>query len=672
MQKAFRRNPQHSGSESGFNCPVCKMFVPCSDKDPKVWARNLPDNTMINNLIEKHKIKKKSETCDGCKSRGDVIKAESWCSECQEALCNTCSNYHKTNKSLKHHRMFNVKDLEEEPILFRFTDEEFCAHHQDKRVEMLCKYHEALCCIICVTSSHKQCDSVLSIEEMAHGIRESGEIAHLGNQLKHANCEIQEIIRDRKENISDFTQQHQRMENDISKLRQDINRHLDELEQRCKKNMNVIYNENLADMNAQVEQLQNREKAITNCQKVLQTCVKHGTDYKLFLEMNKLKRQIREHEDHLQRQKNSTKRIEFSFSLSSPATNFRHYLTTIADITVKTSPYPNIETPYTTYVTSTPRASRRSSPMTSFQSIDLDISSSSRRIELNESYSDRNESRRSSLESELLQLSLSASDLIGVKEADLSKTIYVNKLKIIDATFLPDGRIMLIASNDQNWRLYVYTSKGSLEKEIRLRCQPGGIAVLSELESAVTFPAEQIIQFIDNKDFSMAKDMKIRGHCRQICNTNNKMVIVCETEVKLFNGTSVRTIPISGVEILCICLSAKDRLYYTVQSDSSLHCLSTTGHELFKYSHGDLVCPYGVALGRGDRLVYVAGYKSQNVHQITPDGHLLTIIVTRGDVMSGPQLLAINQNREEFLQVWEQMYGNFIYIYDMPKNETTP
>lgn len=302
----------------------------------------------------------------------------------------------------------------------------------------------------------------------------------------------------------------------------------------------------------------------------------------------------------------------------------------------------------------------------------MDASSTSKTMDLNESCLEQNVSKGSSLESDFLQLSLSTSDLIGVKEADLSKTIYVNKLKVIDAAFLPEGRIMLITSHENNSRLFVYSSKGTIEKEIRLQSKPGGIAVLSKLESALTLPEEQIIQFIDNTDFSMAKDMKIRGHCHQIRSVDNKMVVVCDSEVKLFNGTSVRTIPISGSDILCLCLSAKDRLYYTVESDSSLYCVSTMGREVFKYCHGDLVCPYSVALDRGDRIVYVAGYKSQNIHQITADGHLLTLIVTRGDVMSGPQLLAIDHDSGEFLQVWEQMYGNFIYVYDMPKDNITP
>lgn len=329
MHKAFHHSTRSSIDQNGFNCPVCKTFVKCSETDPKQWARALPDNAMINNLIEKHKLQTRSESCDGCKSRGDMIKAESWCSQCQEALCQTCLKYHKTNKALKNHRMFNVKDIEDEPTLVRFTEDEFCAQHREKRIEMFCKHHDALCCIICVTTNHKQCTSVFPVEDMAEGIRNNGEIAYITNQLKQANCEIMQLVKDRQKNISDFTQQHHRIENDIAKFRQEVKQHIDELEQRCKKSVDVIYKENLSDMNEQVEHLQYREKAISNCQKVLQTCVKYGSDYKLFLEMIKLKHQIREYDDHIHKQKDSMRRIELSFGLSSPATNFKHYLTTL-------------------------------------------------------------------------------------------------------------------------------------------------------------------------------------------------------------------------------------------------------------------------------------------------------------------------------------------------------
>lgn len=55
------------------------------------------------------------------------------------------------------------------------------------------------------------------------------------------------------------------------------------------------------------------------------------------------------------------------------------------------------------------------------------------------------------------------------------------------------------------------------------------------------------------------------------------MVVVCDFEVKLFNGILVCIIFIFGFDIFCLCFFVKDRIYYIVESDSFFYCVFIMG-----------------------------------------------------------------------------------------------
>ena len=643
MQKVVTRTENGVQLSPGFACPICKAPVPCPNNEykPCEWAKLLPDNTMIKMMLETTTLRRKSDVCDVCKPKGETVKAESWCSECQESLCHACAKYHKTNRALRNHQVFRVDDLVIEPLLEKFSEDTACETHPERKSEVYCKDHDVLCCVVCVTTSHRKCENVLPIEECAKGIKEDEVTVRMEDQLKHMRSEYDEIIKDRSHNIDDFRQQQKKIETDVTGLRANLNQHLDILEEKLKKKVAVVQNENMSNMATDLEQLQNRQKAVINCQKVYEMCMKHGSDVKIFLEIYKLRKQQYEHECHLRNHKKNIKRVDWQFSISSAAVDFRNNISSLGDVAVKSAPYPNIETPFTSHISSSVRDSKkRESNVRLNDSLECAVATNESNAPMNEEF-------------------------VGVAEARLTQTLYVNKTKIIASAFLHDGRIILAALHSGSSRISVFSPSGNIDKEIRLGSQPGGLTVLNRQEVAITLPDEQIIQFLDTNTFSLSKDMKIRGQCSKICSFDTKIVLVCGNELKMFNNTSVRTVPVEAGDIECMCLAAKDRIYFTKQNDTALHCVNTVGTEIFQYTHGDLVCPFGVESDRG-RYVYVSGYKSQNLHQLTLDGRLMKIVITRGDVMSGPLFLSFDETGENFLQVWEQLYGNFMYVYEMP------
>lgn len=71
-----------------------------------------------------------------------------------------------------------------------------------------------------------------------------------------------------------------------------------------------------------------------------------------------------------------------------------------------------------------------------------------------------------------------------------------------------------------------------------------------------------------------------------------------------------------------------NRVCYSNKNPALVHCIYLDGSEVFTYQHEDLKCPYGITCDN-EGLIYVAGFCSHNVHQISPTGELIKLIVSK-------------------------------------------
>jgi hypothetical protein len=61
--------------------------------------------------------------------------------------------------------------------------------------------HSRPCCTLCATLSHRKCETVISIDTAAAGIKQSTITVDLSNELQQKSQHIDEMIENRKENI---------------------------------------------------------------------------------------------------------------------------------------------------------------------------------------------------------------------------------------------------------------------------------------------------------------------------------------------------------------------------------------------------------------------------------------------------------------------------------------
>ena len=69
-----------------------------------------------------------------------------------------------------------------------------CPSHSDRAVEVKCDEHNTLCCLTCATITHRNCQSVSEIRQLATGCKTNGRAESLRTRIEEISSCIEEVI----------------------------------------------------------------------------------------------------------------------------------------------------------------------------------------------------------------------------------------------------------------------------------------------------------------------------------------------------------------------------------------------------------------------------------------------------------------------------------------------
>ncbi|XP_045174587.2 uncharacterized protein LOC123535892 [Mercenaria mercenaria] len=201
--------------------------------------------------------------CEPCLAIGQQIEAHGFCVDCQEHLCMNCFAYHQRLKANKHHHLVN-KDNMAKHAFSKESDEctEKCQVHKKEVIKFFCPKHEALGCNDCIVLNHKACD-IDYIPDKCAGIGDSAEFRELLRQLGQKVNEADDIIKQASRREKELDSCHDRLLNEISMLRKEINDRLDQLQKQIQ---------------TDADKKKFTDKQMVN--KVLVTCTTTSSDFK--------------------------------------------------------------------------------------------------------------------------------------------------------------------------------------------------------------------------------------------------------------------------------------------------------------------------------------------------------------------------------------------------------
>ncbi|XP_046584632.1 tripartite motif-containing protein 2-like [Haliotis rubra] len=150
-------------SAKSLLCPFCRKMTKVFDPERPVeeWADDVKPSFVIQGLLDSFGPGSKDTTnCSYCKEEGETTPATSWCSVCDDALCERCTRMHQRIPSSRHH---DVVDLSVEAKV-KVNRKVMCKVHKDENIKYLCKDCKTAVCQTCCTIHHRKCDMVVEIE----------------------------------------------------------------------------------------------------------------------------------------------------------------------------------------------------------------------------------------------------------------------------------------------------------------------------------------------------------------------------------------------------------------------------------------------------------------------------------------------------------------------------
>ncbi|KAL3890910.1 hypothetical protein ACJMK2_003181 [Sinanodonta woodiana] len=599
-----------------IECPVCRKTAGhfTQNKPTSEWASSFPIDTVIQCIIPtKSKV---DRVCDACCSDGSSVTATGFCAVCEEAMCDNCLSVHRKQKMSKAHSILTMEELLNNPQnVMKFAEGFTCLDHEDD-LKLYCNDHKIACCGICYFESHSNCSKVIKLKDELPALLRETKTSEIIEELKKLQTHLKTFIDVKESNNKALESQVNGLTDQIREVRTRINTALDELEMKVKTEGKRIHKEAAIRTQTENHQCWSLIHAIRNSQLLCETVHKYGIDLQKFLTAEKIKSQL---------------------PLYYSQVREKYERTDMLTVQVKFTPL--------------------------LESI---ISLSSSDI------------------GKLVTMNGSTLSIPGLRKP--TKECHVEKVETFDVnisgnsdttcysgiTILPRDRVMLVDS--YNGQCILLNNSHQVVTTYKLTGHPYDICVVGDEEVAVSVYNQNTIHILSVRDdvIRPVRTIATKYKCFGIAAAGNgEMVVVGDCGNNKYCWSLIR----DGREvnysdqyysssrcINCIAMNnSKTRVYVTVPNANSLQCFNMEGKKQYTYSPDNLKYPLGVAVDRDDNI-YVVGYNSHNIHQLSPEGCILQVITT--GVPQNPRAISFENSTDTFI-ITNSSDKPKLYIYQL-------
>ncbi|XP_060561605.1 uncharacterized protein LOC132721335, partial [Ruditapes philippinarum] len=179
------------------------------DATEKGKVRILQAKAEVDNT-EKSQGMDKEIFCDPCQRNNKYKIAEGFCVDCDEHLCSSCFNIHKTFRVLQHHVLVDKNSVQENQTgNVKDICVDRCLSHTDRVIEYFCQSCDKLCCSVCIIKGHRHCETVDFIPDIVENIEHSkvfldvNETIHNQSVLLAEQGEKCKINQDKRKKLKD-------------------------------------------------------------------------------------------------------------------------------------------------------------------------------------------------------------------------------------------------------------------------------------------------------------------------------------------------------------------------------------------------------------------------------------------------------------------------------------
>lgn len=281
-----------------FDCPVCRHVnqAPSQNISAKEWAEQLPKNHQLLSFKDSYGKANNTESevfCDSCTQNSEQVIAILRCKQCGDNLCETCCKFiHKRVKAFAFHTIVDLRsDITE---INTTTDVGNCLVHSNRSIEVYCFDHEELGCSFCLTTKHKDCKTVLSLDEVVEN-----DLENPSKSFKRETKRIRDLntsaIQDTKKNIAELAQKKNETLQNIGQKIEAIKKRLDSLHFGLERTFKHDHEGQISKLTSVLQTLNDFDATLAQSESIASTMMQSGSRKQIFIAMEKMKMQISDH-----------------------------------------------------------------------------------------------------------------------------------------------------------------------------------------------------------------------------------------------------------------------------------------------------------------------------------------------------------------------------------------
>lgn len=224
------------------------------------------------------------------------------------------------------------------------------------------------------------------------------------------------------------------------------------------------------------------------------------------------------------------------------------------------------------------------------------------------------------------------------------------------------GQSGLMFLDKQSKQIFICNKEGTVIHKIVLVHSPQDVSMLDEGRVVVTL-GHVGIQLVNIKTCKREKHHDVGGFCSAVTAYKSQVILSVDSKLRLIDrfGYTLRRIQHEGCAHF-VTTDNNGRIYYSDSLNHMVYCIAWYGIPVFIYSSRELRYPMGI-VAEPSGFLYIAGFESNNVIKLWPNGRFHSAFLSEKDKMYEPTNLDYNQNTGEILVIRDSNQN--IEVYDI-------
>ncbi|CAG2240774.1 EXOC3 [Mytilus edulis] len=435
--------------------------------------------------------------------------------------------------------------------------------------------------------------------------------------VKYYTCSMYKAVEEREELLFVGEREEKETKEKIKTIRKNIEKLVLKLEQDCLDQLSISCRDNQLVLSESIEHFKEKTKMVLHCQNMLKAGLKCNSDIQLLYDYNNMKAQKEELESFLQVNEQQ-KYSKFAFEINGAMENMTNQITSLGNVVISEA----------TLITS--NSSLLDCSIRPLQDLDL--------LHENSFYK---------------------------KEAKFSGvTCHDDMILLVDRY----TQYWLYIFSDETDEIYYGRVKLSIQDALTFSI-PWDVSGTLKGRCVVSFPESSVLADICINSCTINRWIQINNPQIGISFYSNSIVSCHRYDgksadvVTIFdmNGNVIREHK-HGCKPNYLCIDDVGRIFFNDRDENKLTCITYNFEEVFTYKHEQLRGIAGIATDT-EGNIYVAGFNSNNVHQLSPSGQLNKIILTEAHDIINP--LGISFKKDADILIVLNDSGSRVSMYEI-------